>query len=80
MKKLLVVLLCFGLVGCTSIAEYQRESSGRVGCAPSDIQITDVNRPIVGSTSWTVDCKGDKYYCVKTGTKYVRDVSCTQAK
>jgi len=81
MKRLLTMLLCLGLVGCATVPDYQRMSSGRIGCAPNDVQITDINHPFPSTTTtWTADCKGEKYYCTETQQDYSAEVSCTKGK
>jgi hypothetical protein len=80
MKKILLVLLCLGIVGCAtaSIPDRQILSSGQIGCPPNEIQITD-NRGIGEfPKSWTAQCKGKIYYCslAAPDTK----ASCIEAK
>lgn len=59
MSLLLVLASLIG--GCGSSA-LRTVSSGQIGCAPSEVEITDDD---VGwnTRSWTATCGGKRYYC-----------------
>jgi len=91
MKNLLVAVLCLGMTGCVTRAIYDASTSnedthkhmtsGRIGCAPDDIKITDektTHFPL--QHTWTAECKGVKYFCTSEGTAMRGDLTCTQAK
>ena len=91
MKKYLLVFLCLGLAGCltrtlvdsaTSTTDtHKNMTSGQIGCAPSDITITNeqtTHFPL--QHTWTAECKGVKYYCTSEGTAIRGNISCAQAK
>ena len=70
---LLGVIGIFG-TGCAStMGQLQQVSSGRVGCAPDTVAISDVHRGM-NSAAWTASCHGKAYYC--SGTDMLRGVSC----
>ena len=75
MKKLLAVLLCLGLCGCVSLRTVQNLSSGKIGCPPDEIKITNLQPPGLSPMTWVAECKGIKYYCTESVT-----ASCAQAK
>lgn len=75
MKNILIVLCCASIIfGCVSTAAYQRATSGKIGCAPDDIEITENTRD-----AWTATCKGRKFFCSVTGSsgKYSSTFDCT---
>ena len=59
----LVVILSAGLSGCASLEQL---SSGHVGCAPTDITISEEARSVAGHT-WTAECNAERYYCSTHG-------------
>jgi hypothetical protein len=69
-----VVLLL--VPGCLSAA---RRSSGAIGCAAEEIQITDESIGILGDNTWTATCHGRRYFCSMNASKYADQVSCSSA-
>lgn len=72
------------MAGCaaTSTQEIaQSASSGKLGCAPAEVEIVQ-HEPITiaASRSWVAKCKGATYRCsgVSTGNFAYSDVSCSQ--
>ena len=56
------------LAGCAAtILDYQRASTGRVPCSPTEIEISNIDKFNLGST-WVATCKGKKYYCTSKAT------------
>jgi hypothetical protein len=51
--------LGFLLLGCTSLANV---TSGQIGCAESDIAISDEDSGL-NSETWTATCHGKTYFC-----------------
>ena len=53
-------------IGCAStIGQLQQVSSGRVGCAPDTVAISDIHRGM-NSAAWTASCNSKAYF----GTVY----------
>ena len=54
-------------------AYYQRASSGKIGCLPDDIEISNLKKD-----TWMATCKGKKFICsyAETG-QYQAVLSCT---
>ncbi len=75
MKKILTLLLSLGLCGCMSLGTAQRLSSGKIGCSPDEIKITNLQPPGLSPITWVAECKEIKYFCTESVT-----ASCTQAK
>ena len=70
----LMVALALSAVGCVSL---QDTSSGKIGCAPYEITISDEHLGF-GSRTWTATCHEKRYFCSNTSTgQYSSDVSCT---
>jgi len=64
MKKIIIMFFCFiFLAGCSWTSWYQSASSGRVGCAPDEIEISNSRSDNWGNSSWTATCKGKRYFC-----------------
>lgn len=86
MKKLLAVFLCLGIAGCATFnysqtQELQVKTSGFVGCAPSDIKISNVllvNPHSDFPISWEAQCNNKRYFCSQPD-KYT-NISCSEAK
>jgi hypothetical protein len=74
MKKIIVFSCIAILFSCASTASYQRATSGKIGCAPDDIEITQNTRD-----AWTATCKGHRFFCSVTGKsgKYSSGFTCT---
>lgn len=61
------------IAGCGgSLAEV---SSGRIGCAPSEITIADESSGW-NTSSWTAICNGKVYYCSAVSSGHAADVDC----
>ena len=70
MKVLILILATIFSVGCTTISqERQIASSGQIGCAPNEIQITDNQQ-----YTWISTCKQKKFYCT-----VAPELSCKEA-
>lgn len=59
----LPLLLALSLGGCTTLADV---SAGEVGCAPSEIVISNENTTFGGRT-WSAECNGQLYHCSSHG-------------
>ncbi|HPD57722.1 MAG TPA: hypothetical protein PKW17_10820 [Smithellaceae bacterium] len=61
------MLLCVSfLAGCSWTRWYQNATSGRIGCAPQDIQIYNEQGDGWGNYTWTAVCEGKRYFCSMT--------------
>jgi hypothetical protein len=69
--------LALALLGCVSL---ESVTSGQIGCAESDIKITN-DEEGWGSRTWTATCHGKTYYCSgHGGGKYsTPQVACKEA-
>jgi len=71
MTKLLVGAVMMGSVAGCIIApsgpEPQMASSGQIGCAPAQIQISDHKTPDRYTSTWTAACNSRTFYCTWTG-------------
>ena len=65
MKKFIVTL---GLLlnACATTADYQGVTSGRVGCPPGEIAISDEVMETGRYAAWTAECRGKKFFCSAT--------------
>ena len=73
----LVTLLLLG--GCAaSTSSLQSATSGAIGCAPSEISISDY-RLNMYTSSWTATCNNKTYYCAGSDTLKERS-SCAEAQ
>jgi|GEM_PF-2584130 len=66
--------------GCaSSMSNVQTASSGRIGCGPSEVVITNLEGGLM-SKSWTAECLGKSYFCSGTLSDpwTLTDVSCTK--
>ena len=77
MKKLISIALLI-LPACSGLNVYQKLSSGRVGCPPPEVGITDENREL-GVLSWTATCRGAIFYCTSS-TGVSSDTLCKEAR
>jgi hypothetical protein len=59
--KSLFMVLSLTLVGCSTIELRKQQSSGSVGCAPSEITITD--EIASGAPTWVAVCNGKTFFC-----------------
>lgn len=75
----LLAFLTLSWAGCASdIEAYQLYSSGRVGCSPDAIAISDVERRVrLGrvARTWIATCSGKQYRCTYLSTN-PPDISC----
>jgi len=73
-----LLLLVFLLgSGCGSL---ESVSSGRVGCAPSDITISD-EQSGWNSATWVATCHGKRYFCSGSSAgRYGSDVDCKEER
>ena len=51
--------------GCATTARYQKISSGKVGCPPGEIAISDDHFNLEVAT-WTATCRGKVFHCSST--------------
>lgn len=73
-------LVSMSIGGCANVATLaQNASSGRMGCAPPDVTITNLEGGLT-SKSWTATCKKISYFCsgVMNDPMTLSDVSCTK--
>ena len=90
MKKVRIVLTVFSiflLIGCVGPRSliYQSSSSGKTGCSPGEIVITELDEHggfVNRSRDWVATCHGQSYRCsgVNNGKGGVTDVSCSPIK
>lgn len=79
MRKLLAVtLISLGATvsGCQMHAEKAYLSSGRIGCSPQQISISE-DAVTFNTASWKATCQGRAYYCVR---RAYEDTNCTAAQ
>lgn len=79
MRKLLAVtLISLGATvsGCQMHAEKASLSSGRIGCSPQQISISE-DAVTFNTASWKATCQGKTYYCVR---RAYEDTNCTAAQ
>jgi hypothetical protein len=62
-RRILLASLVASISGCTTLADV---SAGEVGCAPSDIVISDEDTSFGGRT-WTAECAGRRFHCSSFG-------------
>ncbi len=62
------------LSGCAMHAEKASLSSGQIGCAPSNISISE-DSVTFNTASWKATCKGKTFYCVR---RAYEDTNCTK--
>ncbi|MEZ4328417.1 MAG: hypothetical protein R3B40_24560 [Polyangiales bacterium] len=60
------VLLALMLPACANTRQLQVASAGSVGCAPADVEVSQV-RSGVGSRSWVAQCEGASFQCSRVG-------------
>ena len=68
-------VMVMAVSGCMSIGTAQRISSGKIGCPPNEIIITNFQQPIISPITWVAECKGKKYFCTESVIG-----SCAEAK
>ncbi|NPC80866.1 hypothetical protein HPC49_21900, partial [Pyxidicoccus fallax] len=65
---LAVLPLSLAATGCgPTQAQYRSISSGLIGCAPDDIQISNDKAEMTSGVSWEAECNGHRYYCSAAG-------------
>ena len=62
-----VALLALIVAGCGS--ELPAITSGQIGCAEQDVQISD-KQSGWSTTTWTADCRGKRFYCSSVSSGY----------
>lgn len=77
MKRIALMVAAGALLGgCASHGGLQAETSGRIGCSPADIEVS--NKDIGWSTiTWTAQCKGKTFHCVLSEGGGPRTTTCT---
>lgn len=65
MKHTVLLLVVVGLLAACG-ANLQSASSGKVGCAPREITISDDDGGW-GTRTWTASCHGKRFFCSATG-------------
>jgi hypothetical protein len=74
MKVSVIVAAVLSVAGCS--ANLAEVSSGRIGCAPSEITIADESSGW-NASSWTAICNGKEYFCsAASGGWGAVDVDC----
>jgi len=67
------------LLGTSACFDKQAATSGQIGCAPSEVEISDEGSGYASET-WTATCHGEQYYCSRVGTgKDTSQVNCHAA-
>ena len=63
--------------GCSTTAGLKQVSSGRVGCMPAEVEISNNEQSMMGQT-WVATCKGKKFTCSSsiTGARANNDITC----
>lgn len=59
-------ILAVALASIAGCAGLEQQSSGHVGCPPSEITISDAQSSLAGRT-WTAQCRSQTYYCSTHG-------------
>ncbi len=76
--RLIAIFVSFAsfvsLSGCAMHAEKASLSSGQIGCAPSNISISE-DSVTFNTASWKATCKGKTFYCVR---RAYEDTNCTK--
>jgi hypothetical protein len=73
-----IALVIGGGVGCVaSRGELRALSSGKTGCPPHEIAISN-SQVGLKTASWTAKCRGKIYFCA--GDDMLRGVTCTPAR
>ena len=62
MRFLTAVVFLLLLISCASTGDFQKASSGFVGCDPNEIVISDRTSGM-GVASWKASCKGKTFHC-----------------
>lgn len=75
MRFALSFLALVALSGCQMHAEKASLSSGRIGCAPQQIAISE-DSVTFNTASWKATCQGRTFYCVR---RAYEDTTCTAA-
>lgn len=67
MKTTITMILLAMIAGCATAGTsyYKSASSGLVGCAPDDVDVTNITSGFQ-TQNWNATCKGNKYYCSRT--------------
>jgi len=74
---ILLAVVVSGFITIGGCASVQSSSSGRVGCAPSDVRVNSESG--LFSKTWTADCNGKTYYCSGNNEIFaLTDVACTK--
>ncbi|MEK6706551.1 MAG: hypothetical protein AAB116_13215 [Candidatus Poribacteria bacterium] len=75
MKYMIVLgFITFVFFGCASLPKL---TSGKIGCPPDEIKITDDNASI-GTRTWIAKCRGKRYFCSAQAAGYTTDISCKE--
>ena len=76
MKKFLALLI-LPVIGCSSSRSFKQISAGRIGCLPSEIEISQKDKSKTGET-WVATCKGRQYVCSSQFTEegVKNDINC----
>jgi len=57
-KTAIIIICVISLFGCHTTGYYQRASSGKIGCLPDDIEISNLK-----DYTWRATCKGKSFIC-----------------
>jgi len=72
-----VIAMSLASTACFGSAALASASSGKIGCKPSEIAISD-DEGGWGTRTWTATCNGRRYYCSATQTgRNSGDISCS---
>lgn len=75
MRIALSFLALVAISGCQMHAEKASLSSGRIGCSPQQIAISE-DSVTFNTASWKATCQGRTFYCVR---RAYEDTNCTAA-
>ena len=83
--RFFILASCVLLSSCSSVEGFKRISSGKIGCPPGQITISDIRGAYFGNIfhgteTWTAECNGKIFYCTSTPAGYNIDISCSEAK
>lgn len=50
------------LTSCMPVSQYQRATSGSIGCPMDELVVSDVDS-LGSEAAWTASCRGKKFHC-----------------
>lgn len=76
--RTLILALCAAALSSCATPQFRSISSGEIGCAPTDIAITNES---IGATvhTWDASCKGRTFHCAMRVGPGANGHSCKEA-